>query len=393
MVCSPGDRMFHRLLILLSLVAALILVPLVAPPPVAASQAPRTLKLRFPRTVIPAGGNVEVCVFLRLPETEAFDLASYQIVQQGFSGTVAVINHFLIYVYTGQRLGEFSAQEKQVIESRGCLDLGPIDRDERQLIALSRAPNNRAAMPAGVALPLEPVPATPGGPPDGIGILLDANWLNGATKPRSVTAKVVLTRAKPGTVHRRLQPILARDADAGIDVPPFALRATESLVDARWRPPADACLFDITGKTHRRGRFFSVELRDATDQPRAPLDGLPNPYAGGRKTLFGSPDFTDPDSQLFSAGAFIGTGESLRYGCWHDNGATFPARLGCQDTPGVPPGALGAPAAECTTSCSCVAANLVAGPTPDDEICALAGYYYEAAPGGSCDVSGLPAIN
>ena len=86
-------------------------------------------------------------------------------------------------------------------------------------------------------------------------------------------------------------------------------------------------------------------------------------------------------------------GESLRYGCWHDNGATFPARLGCQDTPGVPPGALGAPAAECTTSCSCVAANLVAGPTPDDEICALAGYYYEAAPGGSCDVSGLPAIN
>jgi hypothetical protein len=59
----------------------------------------------------------------------------------------------------------------------------------------------------------------------------------------------------------------------------------------------------------------------------------------------------------------------------------------------VPPGALGAPAAECTTSCSCVAANLVAGPTPDDEICALAGYYYEAAPGGSCDVSGLPAIN
>ena len=130
MVCSPGDRMFHRLLILLSLVAVLILVPLVAPPPVAASQAPRTLKLRFPRTVIPAGGNVEVCAFLRLPETEAFDLASYQIVQQGFSGTLAAINHFLVYVYTGQRLGEFSAQEKQVIESRGCLDLGPIDRDE-----------------------------------------------------------------------------------------------------------------------------------------------------------------------------------------------------------------------------------------------------------------------
>jgi hypothetical protein len=389
--------MFHHLRIRLLrsflLLAAPILLALLAALPAGAKEPPRNLKLQFPRTVIPAGGNVEVCAFLRLPVTEPFDLASYQITQQGFSGTGAVINHFLIYVYSGERLGEFAAQEKQVIESRGCLDLGPVDRDERQLIALSRAPNNRAVFPPGLALPLEPTPATPGGAPDGIGILLDANWLNGATKPRSVTAKVVLTRAKPGTVHRRLQPILARDADAGIDVPPFALRATESLVDARWRPPVDACLFDVTGKTHRRGRFFSVELRDANDQPRAPLDGLANPYAGGRRTLFGSPDFTDPGSQRFSAGAFIGAAESLRYGCWHDNGATFPARLGCQDTPGTPPGSLGVPAVECTTSCTCVAANLVAGPTPDDEICALAGYYYEAAPGASCDVSGLPVVN
>lgn len=384
--------MLHHLRILASLVAALVLVSPVAVSPAAAKKLPRTLKLRFPRTVIPAGGNVEDCVFLRVPVREAFDLASYQITQRGFSGTGAAINHFLIYLYAGERLGEFAMQQKDVVESRGCLDLGPADRDARQVIALSRAPNNRAVLPPGLALPLEPTPA-PGGPPDGIGILFDANWINSATKPRAVSARVVLTRAKPGTVRRRLQPIFARDADAGIDVPPFALRATESLVDARWRPPVDACLFDVTGKTHRRGRFFAVELRDAADQPRAPLDGLPNPYADSRPTLFGAPDYTDPGTRRFDSGLFVGAAESLRYGCWHDNGEMEPARLGCQETSGVTPGSVGAPAAECSPGCTCVPANLVAGPTPDDEICALAGFYYDAAPGGSCDVSALPPVN
>jgi hypothetical protein len=393
MVCSPGDRMLHHLRILASLVAALVLVSPVAVSPAAAKKLPRTLKLRFPRTVIPAGGNVEDCVFLRVPVREAFDLASYQITQRGFSGTGAAINHFLIYLYAGERLGEFAMQQKDVVESRGCLDLGPADRDARQVIALSRAPNNRAVLPPGLALPLEPTPAAPGGPPDGIGILFDANWINSATKPRAVSARVVLTRAKPGTVRRRLQPIFARDSDAGIDVPPFALRATESLVDARWRPPVDACLFDVTGKTHRRGRFFAVELRDAADQPRAPLDGLPNPYADSRPTLFGAPDYTDPGTRRFDSGLFVGAAESLRYGCWHDNGEMEPARLGCQETSGVTPGSVGAPAAECSPGCTCVPANLVAGPTPDDEICALAGFYYDAAPGGSCDVSALPPVN
>ena len=74
------------------------------------------------------------------------------------------------------------------------------------------------------------------------------------------------------------------------------------------------------------------------------------------------------------------------------NGATLPVRLGCQETAGVAPGAVDAPAAECTPACTCVPANLVAGPTPDDEVCILAGFFYEAA-GGSCDISSLPVVN
>jgi hypothetical protein len=370
-----------------------VLLVLLGSVSVAVAKVPRQLKLRFPRTMIAPGANVETCVFIRLPLREAFDLASYQVTQRGFSGTGVAINHFLVYVYTGEHLAEFATRQKQVVPSRGCLDLGPADRDMRQLVILTRAQNSRGTLPPGLSLPLAPVPAAPGAAPDGVGILLDANWINGATKTRAVSALVTLRRAKPRTVRRRLQPILARDADAGIDVPPFALRATESLVDARWRPPGDVCLFDVTSKMHRRGRFFGVELRDGADQVRPPLDGLPNPYAAGRPTLFGATDFTDPDTLRVPAGLLVGAAESLRFGCWHENGDRLPVRLGCETAPGVTPGAIGAPAAPCAPGCTCVPANLVAGDTPDDEVCRLAGFYYDAAPGPSCDLSGLPAIN
>src|SRR4029077_3392654 len=67
----PVDRMSRRLptlvpLLLLALVSA------------ADAKVPRTLKVRFPRTVIAAGANVEMCAFVRLPVTEPFDLASYK---------------------------------------------------------------------------------------------------------------------------------------------------------------------------------------------------------------------------------------------------------------------------------------------------------------------------
>jgi len=378
----------------------LVLLVLLALVPAAEAKVSRTLKVRFPRTVIAAGANVEMCAFVRLPVTEPFDLASYKIDQHGFNGTGLAINHFLVYLYTGERLDEFATQQNEVITSRGCLDLGPIDRDSRQMVALTRTTTSRGILPPGLSLPLVPVPGTPGGSPAGIGLLMDANWINGATKSRKVSAIVTFTAAKPGTVRRRLQPILARDAEQGLVVPQFSFGATESLVDARWHPPTDVCLYDITDHMHRRGKFFGVEIRDASDQPRQPLNGLANPYANKRPTLFGAPDFTDPGSLTIPAGLFVSASESLRYGCWHDNGDQLPVRVGCEETAGVPPGTVGAPATrctpgciDCTPACACVPANLVAGPTFDDEACALAGFYYEAAPGGSCDISGLPPVN
>jgi hypothetical protein len=395
-------------------VLALVL-PLVLAAPAGAG-GPRTLKVRFPRTLLPAATNVEVCVFVRLPIRDPFELGGYEITQRGRGGRLA-INHFLVYVYQGERLAEFATEQQRVVASRGCLDLGPVDRGSRQLLAVSRSATSQGVLPRGLGLPLAPVPAVPGGPPDGIGILLDANWLNGSQKPATVSATVVLRRAKPGGTRRRLQPILAREAEAGIDVAPFAVRSTASLVDARWRPARDVCLYAVTGHMHRRGRFFGAELLDAADQPRAPLDGLPDRLDGNRPTLFGSPDFTDPDTRRFPGGLLVRTGESLRFSCWHDNGETVPVRLGCEETAGVPPGSVaGGPAKLCsiagpgspdcpagdprypgrTYTGACVAANLVAGAASQDESCALAGFYYDAVAGApddaACDVSRLPPL-
>src|SRR5262249_2383915 len=111
------------------------------------------------------------------------------------------------------------------------------------------------------------------------------------------------------------------------------------------------------------------EPRDAPEQPRQPLNALANPYANKRPTLFGAPDFTDPGSLTIPAGLFVSASESLRYGCWHDNGDQLPVRVGCEETTGVAPGTVGAPATrctpaciDCTPACACVPPNLVPGP-------------------------------
>ena len=45
---------------------------------------------------------------------------------------------------------------------------------------------------------------------------------------------------------------------------------------------------------------------------------------------------------------------------------------------------------ECPGNAACVPANAVAGPDVDDEVCGITAFVYDAAPGGGCDVSGLP---
>lgn len=382
----------HRLL------AVVLLAALALP---SGAGAKNTIKLKFPPVKVAAGTNVEQCYFVRVPLKDPFDVATWTIRNRA-GGTVAV-QHFLVYQYTGTRLDEFAAQQKQVIASRACLDLGPPDRDDRQLIASGPAPSANGAYPAGLSIPL--------GPGD-VGILMDANWVGGQ-KGGKASARVVLKRAKKGTVRRRLAPIADRAADAGILVPPFATATTRDRVDARWQPGVDTCVSEVTGQMHRRGLFFAVDRLTPAGETDNPAGGLANPYDGDHVPLFGSPDYTDPGTRRFPTGLLLPAGGALAWACWHDNGDVLPVRLGCEEVAGEAPGTIaGGPAKECAVfgaaspDCpasdpafagrsftgACVAANVVAGTSPDDEVCGLAGWAYEAV-NGACDVASLPPLN
>ncbi|MGH7894366.1 MAG: hypothetical protein ACREQL_06835 [Candidatus Binatia bacterium] len=372
-------------------VPVLLVVAVLAGSPSGAS-ARRAITIRIPRVALPAGGDIETCYFVKIPATSAFELGSWRVTHAGTTSR-ARARHFLVYLYTGERLAEFTANTLAL--SRGCLDLGPADRDRRVLVATAGSNRKLArAFPKGLAAELAPAADAPGGAPSAIGLLIDTNWGNADTKTRTVSSRVVLRAAPAKGLKRTARPLSDRTAEMGILVPPFSEGATEDLVDARWTAPTDSCVLGLSTQMHRRGRCAGVDLVGTDGQPQNPAGSPENLCDPGRRQLFVGLDYTDPGALGFTTALPVRAGESLRYGCWLDNGArSTPVRLGCEETMGVPPGGVGDPAAMCALcagQAACVPANATAGESVDDEVCGITGFVYDAAPGGGCDISGLP---
>jgi len=393
-----------------------------------ASAAPRTLKLRFPRMAVGPGSNVEACYFVRLPLRAPFDVGGYEIRHRGASGPFAVL-HFLVYRYDGADLAGFEADAKRVIPSRGCQDLGPADRDRRQLIATGASTGTKYRLPPGIALPLTPAAGDAGG----VGLLLDTEWSNGDTRPHTGSTLLTLRRIDPKDLRRRLRPIFARTAERGLLVPPGAVTTTNETTaafggapdawgagtetDGEPPPQGAACVMWLTGHMRKHGTYFTVDHTTSDGSIANPPDGPVDAFDPSRgRHLFAAPDFTDPGAFATLTPFRVAASETLRYACRVDNGKSKPMRLGCAESaaaPGTPAGAPGgAPAKPCRITESpspecpatdpaypgraftteCRTANVVAGTTPDDETCALTGFYYDAAPDGGCDVRSLPRL-
>jgi hypothetical protein len=372
----------------MSFVRALAVLAVLLGLAAAAPAAPKRLVARFPRVVLPPGASVEACLLVRLPLDATFDLRAWRVRHHGVGGVVGA-RHFLVYQYVGTQTAAFVQDTGHVVESRGCLDVGPGDRDARVLVAGARS--EAGLVPDGLALPLVPQDG-------GLLLVLDANWANAGSRPRTVSAEVVLTRAKPGTVRQRLVALREHGAEASLAVPPFDVAAT---ADARWQPPHDVCVLSVSSASHRRGLFVGVDRLNAQGAVDDPSGGVADPFVDGRIRLFGGFDFTDPGTRDFPHGLLVRADGALSWSCWHDNGVNTPVRLGCETVPGATPGsaadgaarvcsAAGPDAPECNgagLSGACVPANLVAGPDPDDEECALTGWYWDAVPGAADDAA------
>ena len=150
-----------------------------------------------------------------------------------------------------------------------------------------------------------------------------------------------------------------------------------------------------------------------------PRPDLENPYEPGRFHLFTSKIYNDPAEIHFNPPRLVVAGQRFHYACWHDNGVAKQPKLSCENVPGLVPGAsiadatLGGASGEANYTChqegpdekecqpevttgQCVRANLVFGPTGDDDMCILLGAYYDpnptAPPGRECDLSLMPPL-
>ena len=413
----------------LALLAAAGILHCVLAPPALAGRA-RPIFLKFPRFEVPPNSDREVCTFVKLPRTGAYDARGTLIVNLGGNAHFAS-HHFLLYAYTGTQLAEFEQLQGKVVTSKACLDFGPTDRNSRHLIGGAQTRRSLQILPPGLAQQIHPAATASGRP--ALGLILNSHWINGSDRPQHAAVKIKIIPAKPHTVKRYLDLIFEVVANGFIKVPPGEVRD-----NAYWRwgpgvpdfgarrfggiqmPDGPACVVSVTSHTHKRGKLFTVDFVDES--------------TGASQHILRTLDYADPRQAIFDGRngnpppLLVMPGQYLEYRCTHDNGVTTPVKLGCEETPGVPPGedaattvlshrgltgaakrctSVGPAPGECpptdpaypgrTFTGNCVAANLVFGFTSDDEMCILPGSYYPvnpaAPPGQECDLGPLPFVN
>jgi hypothetical protein len=246
-------------------------------------------------------------------------------------------------------------------------------------------------------------------------LLLNAHYTN---PYRDTLAEVWVnaTPADPAQVTRPARILFETLANAFIKVPPGTQQtvtadtcafSASALCQAGGEPAPQAPYFALLGVTshrHKRTPKFVTDLYGGDGKPVSRGAADMTDAEDGSRHLYVSTEYSDPVNLGFWPPIVVRAGQRLQYTCHPDNGVETPVRLGCEETPGVPPGRsildqlvdgrplFGGAARWCRADADCAGfgtgrctpANLVFGELADDEMCILPGLFYRCDDPASC---------
>jgi hypothetical protein len=313
-------------------------------------------------------------------------------------------HHMILWTYEGTTDGA-ARFPRQIYDNPTCIaDAGKDVLQLRQVI-LSQYRRLTGILPDGLGQLVKAIDA-PDGTHRSIGLILNAHYAATGKRSRGLM-KVRLLVPRAGQVRRYGTLMFGATGNLDINVPPGQTGSTTGTwgvgqTDLPFvnSPPAhDSCLILLASHAHKRLLDFVADLV----------------RPDGTERVYESTNWAEPVLRWLIPPRFITAVDELRYTCTYDNGVQRPVKMGCEVTPGTPPGVPlsvtfpdgergdGAPV-ECTSDADCagigtgrcVPANLVFGWSSDDEMCNLGGMFYraniEAPPGSECDLSLVPPL-
>lgn len=350
---------------------------------------------------VPLGDLVETegCQYVRLDNPEPIDVRAWELLMHEGS------HHLIVYALT--------CRDADNDGTNDCDEPGFDDQFPAGFRSCDDFPHSRlflvgAQTPqfqvdyqtptTGVALPLHTRQP----------LLINSHYTN-PFKDTVAEVWVNVTPAEPADVRHRARILFEVVANAFIKVPPGTRNsdATAIACDFAADPFCQAtgealpaapyfALLGMTSHMHKRATKFVTDLFVGGAQVLRGEDADMIDPDDGSRHLYVSREYSDPVNLTIWPPMVVQAGDVLRYTCTMDNGVTEPVRLGCEEEPGVPPGAsileqflgggdlYGGASRFCRTDADCagvgtgrcVPANLVFGELAEDDMCILPGLYY-----------------
>lgn len=259
---------------------------------------------------VPAGGEIEVCQRVDLPDGVPLEIGGYEIRMPYGS------HHFVVYAYQGTAA---DAYPTGLYESNGCTDIGP--PDAMNLLQVAGAGDNyeKIAYPPGTGIVLRP----------GQPLLLNSHYANATFEAIRPTVYVNLYFAKQKVVH----PLeAAAIGNYNIFIPPGATRTTT----ARWTVPFDMHLILASSHEHKRGRLFTARIVEgAVDRPEGDLigstygdDSRPRGSEPQPPDFYRSEDWEHPTVLTYLEPRLFRSGTVVEFSCTHRNEKRVPVAFG-----------------------------------------------------------------